>query len=60
MSIDLEQSRRISTRRLRGGPAVDIYRLPSGGVLFVPVVPDWEQQQQRLERGHLPSRSRSD
>jgi hypothetical protein len=41
---------------------VDEYPLPNGGVLLVPLVPDWELRELELERRHkhLTARERED
>lgn len=52
-------SRRRCTRQ---GWRVDEYPLPNGGVLLVPLVPDWELRELELERRHkhLTARERED
>jgi hypothetical protein len=59
MNLDLEPPSPIRTRRLKSGVPVDVYDLPSGGVLYVPTIPDWELQQQRRERAGREAESRS-
>lgn len=49
-------------RCTRQGWRVDEYRMPNGGVLLVPLVPDWELRQLDLERRqrHLTARERDE
>lgn len=40
----------MTTKRTRGCLRVDVVRLPGGGLLFRPTIPDWELHQCELER----------
>ncbi len=57
--IDAAPSKRRCTRQ---GWRVDEYRMPNGGALLVPMVPDWELRQIDLERRqkHLTAHERED
>lgn len=50
MNLELVPPRPIRTKRIRRGTMVDIYALPEGGTLYVPMIPDWELEQSRRER----------
>lgn len=46
----MQEAELLYSRHTSGGLMFDTYRMPNGGALLVPMIPDWELRQLQLER----------